>query len=208
MRTQKEPRYAVAIIIGLTLGTCLALATPGVASAQTRALPGSRVRVTSELLDKPVRGELVELNAHYLVLRPKNPDSYGTELLRLPRNNITTVEVSTGKKSNWLGGAALGAGVGALIGVLEWATKSETKRECTWGLFGGGGCRYVPNDMGPEVILIGAASAALLGAGIGALIKSDKWEAVELPAIEPMVSVHVRPGEPASLYIGFRMRGF
>jgi hypothetical protein len=61
--------------------------------------------------------------------------------------------------------------------------------------------------MGPEVILIGAASSALLGAGIGALIKSDKWEAVELPGIEPVVSLQVHSGEPASLYIGFRMRG-
>jgi hypothetical protein len=83
---------------------------------------------------------------------------------------VSRLDVARGRRSNWSRGAFLGGFVGALAGVgvgAAWST----------------GCRGFPCPDSEEVLFMGGGglvAGALLGAGIGALVKTDRWEEVPL----------------------------
>ena len=127
--------------------------------------PGARVRVTAP--DVHVRrydGTIVGLPTDTIVV----------DTLRVALASVTRLDMHWGKKSNWDKGLLYGGlGVGAAglgLGILWWA-------EC--GDSGGAVC---PAEGWHALALapIGFVAGGIVGAGVGALIRTDRWEEVPL----------------------------
>jgi hypothetical protein len=91
------------------------------------------------------------------------------------RSGITEMDVSRGMRRRTLSGALYGGlilgGIGAGLGALAAAT-DETE----------------DGDLGAEAAFVGAGlgvvAGGLLGAGIGALIKTERWETVDPKSLQ------------------------
>ena len=136
------------------------------------AAPGARIRVSAQgLATTQVVGTVVALHADTLVLAPQS----GRGLLALPLESVQRLDVSRGRKS--LAGA--GAGIGGVIGAVSGA------------VWGAASCAE-PSFVAPEQcaimggLLVGAGGA-LLGAVVGALSKTERWQ--EVPLDQLRVSV-------------------
>lgn len=138
--------------------------------------PGSKVRMTAPALDLSDRvGRVHELNGDTLVVLV---DALHTSRLRLdvvdvPLSSISKLEVVTGRRGHWLEGA----GIGFLLGVVTGAASGDDPSNAYFGYSAG------------EKAAIGGLSFGLIGAGIGALIKSDKWAEVPLDRVRPKLIV-------------------
>ena len=125
--------------------------------------PGQRVRVTAPNLG---------INKHTGVLAAVDSDTLLVDTLRVALASVTWLEVSRGQKSaigkgagiGFLVGAGLGAGVGFAFGKAL-----EDIDAC---------------DCHPAMMVVGGlgvgALGALIGAGVGAATKSERWEEVPL----------------------------
>ncbi|NIM48165.1 MAG: hypothetical protein GTN78_20805 [Gemmatimonadales bacterium] len=129
--------------------------------------PGQRVRVTV-----PTR----DMNKHVETFRRLRGDTLVLESMRCPLSDVTRLEVHRGEKSKAGKGALFGGLVGAGLGVVAsvvWAAHD---------------CEFIDNVgcEGEEVAVMAGGTAilgaagALLGAGVGALIQTDRWEEVPL----------------------------
>jgi hypothetical protein len=121
--------------------------------------PGNRVRVHLSQPRRTVIGTVARVSQDTLVILPQDAR---TELV-LPAANVRKLELSLGRRSHTGKGALLGfiaGGVGVSI-----ALAALCAGECI-----GGGVIIVPAG--------GAVGGAILGAGIGALIRSDRWREV------------------------------
>lgn len=133
--------------------------------------PGTRIRVAPT--DGVVQiGALVELNADSVRIR----DSAGTES-RYARADLRLLERSGGRHNN-VGraaarGAMFGAAGGFLLGVL--ASTENNNWVCD-----GGSC--IATGIGG-----GAVWGLAIGAAIGALVKTERWEPIETGPVEPDV---------------------
>ncbi len=155
------PRDGIALAL-----TALLFATPGALRAQRAddLAPGTRIRVTAprSSLD-PYVGALVRLSAEAITLAPDHGDSQ----LTLPLNRVRRIEVSEGEKSKVVTGAAIGFGVGATASLLFLAgfcASSDT-------ICGG--------DEWITAFAVIALPPTLVGAGIGLLIRTERWREVE-----------------------------
>jgi len=132
---------------------------------------GSRIRVTAPALgiDKLV-GTSVEADATRIRVQADDQASPMTISLA----DMTRLEVSQGRKSNALKGlgvgALIGAPIGAVLGYLASPEQSSGEAVCTGSTV--------------SCVAVGAAAVgvtgALVGLGIGALAKSERWEEVPL----------------------------
>jgi len=130
---------------------------------------GTRVRVTSvETGAQPLIGEVVALEPGVVVVVGEG----GSRKERVPVAPSTTLEVSRGKKSQAGRGAMIGAGIGAMPGVLMTTGDYNT-------------------DKGnpAAVSLVGAAAGAAIGSLVGLAVKSENW----LPAHVPVVAAGIAP---------------
>ncbi len=157
--------------------------------AQPVVTEGSRVRVTSPPLEHRLRGELVSLTGGYLVVLPDGRDVNET---KLPWNQVTALDVSTGRRSNWLKGGLIGAGVSGALG-LGLAAVACGQVECTGGEI-------------PAFTAVSVGVGFAVGAGIGALSKRDRWEEVDLSTLEPVVSLLPERNHSPAIRIGLRLR--
>ena len=129
---------------------------------------GSRVRVTSHETGAQVIGQVVALEPGVVVLG----DESGIGRERVPVSQSTTLEVSSGKKSQAARGAILGTAVGAMPGLFM-----------TFG-------DYNTDKGNPAAVsLVGAAAGAAIGALVGLALKSENW----LPAGVPVVTAAIAP---------------
>jgi len=156
----------------LLLSGVLAFALPAFASSQTLS-PGTRVRVTAPalMLDRQ-RGQLVSLDRGSLVLEGSGSDlgsrSAAPRRWVIPRDAVAQLERSLGIRANTRKGLLIGAGVGLAAGLV--VTRSG----------GGSACRG-SGDYGEFcATIIGASTAggALLGALVGAVARSERWQVV------------------------------
>ena len=123
---------------------------------------GERVRVTAPDLD---------VHRHTGLLVSVQRDSLTVDTLTVARASITRLEVQRGRKTNartgaWIGALSLGlAGVGLGIGVCVQRIECEGDEwSAVIGVLGG----------------VGALGGGLIGLGVGALIKTERWEEVPL----------------------------
>ena len=129
---------------------------------------GSRVRVTTAALPR-TKGLVVALDESAVTL------ATDASVMKMPLTSITALDVSLSRKRNWLKGAAIGLGVGLIIGLTapvdtnDCAASFSQPNECSRGAAIGNG-------------LLGGG---VLGVGIGALIQTDRWSAVTLSATRP-----------------------
>lgn len=166
--------------------------------------PGARVRVTfsEQVLVSQRRGGVLAQSKQVSVagqVASWEPETLvldvgkGTQTA-IPRNQISKLEVSQGRKSNVWKGAWIGAVAGFAAGF------GTTALICS-----GSKCDD-SDDSDLTFALAGGALAAPLGAGIGAGIgaanKSDRWE--EVPAQPPPLAL--RLGRDGSLGMAISLR--
>lgn len=151
----------------------LAASLAALAVAPTRAQtlpsavgPGARVRVRIDSPPPPrtVIGTVRAPGADTLVLAPAD----GGPLRYIPTSSIDRLEVSRGRgvvASHVLIGAVAGAAIGGVVA----GTSSSCAGDDPW-------CRFWRN----LAVLGGVGLGGVVGAGVGALIKGEKWMAVPL----------------------------
>ena len=186
------------------------VASPSVARAQAPAEPvpltlpmGARVRVqTTAAPGSWMKGILVSADSSTIAMVPEHAPPLGANQLRLPSASIGRFELHTGSKRHWLIGLAAGVAVGVAVG----ATTNEIDPVA---------CEYDYNyacSRGEAIALYGATFGAI-GAGIGALVKTDRWTPIAVDAlgpppprvsgIVPRVRALPRGGVELALAVGF-----
>ncbi len=167
------------------------------ATAQVRQPPierGARVRVTGHFcqfysncvggLPQRYVGTFVTWEADTLVT-----ESNG-DILAVPLNSLTTLEVSAGRRSQAGSGAGIGGVTGAVVGVVSGFDS------CTDGFVDPGACALVGG-------LVFGVAGALLGALIGATVKTERWGSVPLDRLRVGVSPHRDRGFGLGLMVRF-----
>ena len=143
---------------------------------------GSRIRVTAPTVgaDK-LAGECVEVDATRLRVQAEEQASPMTISL----TDVTRLEVSQGRKSNALKGLLIGSIVGVPAGavlVLLWTTRGSDNP-----------CSDYPAACAAGGAAVVGVTGALVGLGIGALSKSERWEEVPLDRLRVSI-VPLRDG--------------
>ena len=154
-------RYLTLVLVALFVATSSPLA-----AQEAPVEPGARVRVTAPDLG---------INKAIGVFEAVEGGTLVVGTLRLPLASVTRLEVHRGQKSRVgrgaLIGAAVGAGSGAIIGAIAFS----------------GSCIDNPDGCPAAGAAIGAIflglPGLLVGTVVGALSKTDRWEAVPLDRI-------------------------
>jgi hypothetical protein len=136
-------------------------------------------------------GEVEAIVSDTLVFLPEDADTP----LSIPHSKIRALEVSQGKKSEWLRGGWIGAASGSVAGALLGAVAcNEPKRFLS--------C----SNPGGAALILGALGGLVgfgMGAGVGALIKTERWDGAQLPQ-PPPVALNV--GQDGSVRLAFSLR--
>jgi hypothetical protein len=131
-------------------------------------------------------GTATNLDSDTLVFLPEDAET----AVGIPSSKIEQIEVSQGRKSNWLKSGLIGGGIGLALGAGFGALiQSTCDGGCSGAIAGFGG--------------IGAAFGFGVGAGVGAASKSDRWVEAELPAPSP---VALNVGNDGSVRLAFSLR--
>ncbi len=147
------------------------------ASATAQVRPGERVRVTRLPICPPPyicvggpglqsAGTFVAWKADALIM-----ESNGN-VLALPLDSVTKLEVSWGRKTNTGKGAGIGFLLGGLVGaIIGYASYEE--------------CSCLGGGVGPETLalvgaVIGGFGGLATGVLIGSAIETDRWQEVPL----------------------------
>ena len=114
--------------------------------------------------------------------------------VRVSRQAITQLAVRTGRYRRWLKGMIIGASIGAVAGALV-----SNYNGCF------AGCAASSRSFADRARLAGLATfgSAAWGAGIGALIKGDRWSAVPLERVRVNLAPTAGRGIGLSLSLGF-----
>lgn len=162
----------VVALAGLVGSSALAQDTPEPPALE---LPvGSRMRVKTRISpDQWMEGILVRADTASLSFVPEGAPPLGENRFELPAEAVTRLEVSTGKKRQWLPGLLIGAGIGLAMG----ATMDVDAERCE--LDDNYFC-----SRGEAIAAMGATSAGI-GALVGSLIKKEIWTPVALDALGP-----------------------
>ncbi|MEJ2320196.1 MAG: hypothetical protein P8Y10_08530 [Gemmatimonadales bacterium] len=151
--------------------------------------PGDRVRLQAPRISSGrLVGEVTELEGDTLVLLSEG----GGSTIAIPTSDLERIAVSQGKKSNAILGLLVGAGVGvaSAVGLSIWVCNADDDG-CTSGQVVGGAL---------AVTFIGAG----LGAGIGALIKTERWREASIPPPPPPIGLGF--GRDGSVRLAFSLR--
>ena len=139
---------------------------------------GSKVRLSAPTVATGrIQGVVLEADQEFLIVGGRRPDP-----LRVSRRAVTRVEVVTGRRGHAWMGMWIGAGIGALL-----AGSNPCVNE---------GCA---EGFSPEFAVYGALLGGMSGAGIGALIKSDRWTEI------PVDRLHVGLGPVRGRGVGLRV---
>ncbi len=171
------------------------LAFVPLAGATAQLRPGERVRVTGHLCPPSFSncgegqpehrvGTFVAWKADTLVVQSNG------DILALPLDSVTTLEVSAGRRSQTGLGAGIGSVTGAVIGAVVGAASCTDDPFLSPGqcAFGGG--------------LLFGATGALLGVLVGAGTKTERW--VSVP--RDRVRVSLGPQRDGRLGLGASVR--
>jgi hypothetical protein len=160
-------RHASALALALLLGF-----VPAGRAQLTEAQAGSRVRVTAPgILAGSYVGTVLAREPG--VIRIGSPN---TQPIDVPIDRITSFEISRGKsRSGGAGrGVVIGAPIGAVLGLV--AASSDMSSRTYWNSDRG----RIDTLSRAELVVYTAASTALLGAAIGALVPKERWVPFDL----------------------------
>ena len=126
--------------------------------------PGSRVRLVSSSVGARLQGTVLAVDDKELTLVSEERPP-----LKVALSSIAELDLSMGRRRHWRRGLLIGAGVGLLWGAVakvdeDFCDPDYTTNFCSRGEAMGGM----------------TAASGLMGAGIGALFKSDRWAPVRL----------------------------
>ena len=131
---------------------------------------GERVRATIEEQSGKLTGTLVEWGQDILYLAPDGSAERVTATA-IPLSTLSRLEISKGLRSNAGKGALIGGGIGLLVGggmsIIAGSTVDTEVTSTDYLVFTG-------------LVTLGGAG---LGALIGALIKSERWEEYPLDSL-------------------------
>lgn len=136
--------------------------------------PGQRVRVRSTVVHTPELTGVVE-SIGPDTLRVRDDDRSMATAVSLA--TVDRLQVSRGRHSRWVTGAAIGLGVGVAAGVLIGLTTSS---EDDW-LFGPGASAFL------GAVLFGPIGA-VTGGIVGLVVRTERWETVPLDRAAPGVA--------------------
>jgi hypothetical protein len=168
-------RPALPVVAGflvLLAGAVLAQDVPVPPALELPA--GARVRVRTQAAPGDwMKGVLAGADSRSIALVPEGAPPLGPNVLRLPREAVTRLEIVTGKKRQWLPGLVIGAALGVAMG---FAVDVDPVR-----------CEFDDNyscSRGGAVGLMGGFFT-VVGAGVGGLVRKDVWTPVGLDALGP-----------------------
>ncbi len=140
---------------------------------------GAKVRLTSTILPGGVVvGRIGSSTDDALGLVLPGPDDspFGTPVL-VPRASVTRIQVSLGYKRHTLQGAILGAVAGAALGAA-WEVDPATCDSYSSDTFCSRG----------EAVAAGSLGFAVIGALVGHIVKTERWQNVSVEALAPRSS--------------------
>lgn len=185
----------------LALVSAVLAAGAPVALAQAPPVPpplklpvGVRVRVsTYSLPGQRIEGTLLSADSSAVTLVPKSSQPLVAGEMKLPAADVTRMDVALEKKGHWWQGALIGAALGVVFALTEDVDPvlCEVNENvlCSRG----------------EAFLVYGVTTTALGAGVGALIKTDRWTPVALDAFGPPPPPPVRESRsPLSVKVTFR----
>jgi hypothetical protein len=175
--------FAIFILLTATAATAGAQEVGETSSLPSVIDVGSRVRVRSSMLGGQARGVVVAKDENMLTLSTEGGP------LKIPVRSVTSLDTSLGRKRRIWEGLAMGLVVGALVGLGDKVNPDYCDTLSEY---------YCSRS---EAIAVDAAAMGLLGAGVGTLIKSDRWSAVNLRA-GPVVAARAR-GAGAAITLRF-----
>ena len=150
---------------------------------------GDRVRLQAPRISSgQLVGEVIELEGDALVLLSEG----GGSTIDISTFDLEHIAVSQGRKSNAILGLLVGAGVGiaSAAGLAIWFCNSDDDG-CTSGQVVG-------------AVLTLSAIGAGVGAGMGALIKTERWREASIPTSPPPVGLGF--GRDGSVRLAFSLR--
>ena len=160
----------------LGTGAPVALAQGPPTPPPLRLPSGVRVRVwTYSLAGQRIEGTLLGADSSAVTLVPKSDQPLVAGELKLPAADVTRLDVALGKKRHWWQGAVIGAVLG-----LAMAFTDDVDPVL---------CEVNENVLcsRSEALLVYGLTSTAIGAGVGALIKTDRWTPVALDALGPPV---------------------
>ena len=189
-----KPRCLALMAVVLAAGVPAALAQAPPAPPPLKLPSGIKVRVwTYSLPNERIEGTLLSADSSAVTLVPKSSQTLMAGEMRLPAADVTRLDVTLEKKRHWWQGALIGAAVGAALAFTDDVDPvlCEVNENvlCSRG----------------EAILVYGLTSTAMGAGIGALIKTDRWTPVALDAFGPPSPPLLRESRaPLSVKLTFR----
>jgi hypothetical protein len=175
---RKCSNVVLAVALSVAAGSAGAQQAPPSSPAVEPALltlpMGAQVRLrTTAAPGQWMKGILASADSSSVALVPEGAPPLGPNQLRMPSASVSRLELKTGSKRQWLWGLAIGAvaglATGATADVDPIACEYDYNYECS---------------RGAALALYGITMAGL-GAGVGALVKTDLWTPVALDALAP-----------------------
>ena len=152
--------------MSLALLVSLGLAPVTQVQGQQPLSPGQRVRVTAPSLD---------LDKHTETFRALRGDTLVLESMWLPLSEVARLDMYAGRHGHPWRGAAIGGVVGGAVGFISYCVFAGTISD------GSDFCAGETDEVYPyRALVLGIAGGALIGAAIGAAIKTDRWKNVPL----------------------------
>ena len=170
----------------------LSLRDPRQKAVRAKVVPGARVRITApSVADHRLVGTVVTLDADTLKLRSKKQ----AVLLAIPVSGVAKLDVNTGRKRNFLKGAAIGAvSVGSLGAVIGLGSGDDDPDD------------FLAFTAGEKAMINAIYLGGLglvMGTLIGAIVKTEKWESVPVDRIRIGISPQRQGGMMLSASFGF-----
>jgi hypothetical protein len=178
---------SIRISASFAIALLLAFASALQASDTTFVSQGARVKLfPTQPGAKVITGNVTDLVSDTLVVVPEG----GGEALTFDGRDLRKIEVSQGKKGNALLGLGVGTAVGAAFGLIACEASDY-------------GCWTNGTNLTAGVTAVFAVGLGGLGAGVGALIKTERWKEAEMLA-PPPVALNV--GNDGSVRLAFSLR--
>ena len=162
--------------------TILSLSPAGLAGqTATSPIPAdSRIRVTTHA------GPGLEYVGSLDAWRGDSLEMSGSGLNHqaIPLSDLAKLEISRGRKGHWLVGALIGTGVGLGAGLLATSANNADDPASNDPISGAAGA-IAEQTFDVGIVFVSTLAGAGIGALVGALIKTEKWEEVPIPTTVP-----------------------